>query len=475
MKISGTSSTTNGALEPVTRELKKDKISKLYQKIKVIDIKTKGDIQGQEGAKPTRYWTFSKAFRSFVNKWTVISGASQNWDAARLLDGRHKYLDKIGAEHLQLRNSLGDTIDATYLDASKVVQKLTELGGERGTFRIEDERGLEFPGYCFNKNGPKVKEIFQRLAAEGHLRWGIIEVGEKTFLVKDIVSERSKEFFKDMIEARRITMHPAAAIENPKEGTVLLSMNQTNSYEQYSCEMLTLALEGVNVMAYNSAGKGLSQSTSSTPHTAEHINEAIETCYQYLTQHKGITDDKILAKGQCFGSAPTVWLGKEHPKINLMLDQAPASFVDGAVERVKKHLKISKETFWGKFCYFIKLDYVIYWVAKALIENFHTPENLALNQGQVLIHNNLHGLGDEQGEGIGGDYLVTNDDMSKLDDAIKDKERVTHTFSPGGLHCDHWYLQNNPKNGVMDFMKRIDIVSDFFKKDPTEIRHRIQL
>jgi hypothetical protein len=192
----------------------------------------------------------------------------------------------------------------------------------------------EFGGYYFEKNSPELKQVLENLEIS-KTPWILKEYGDKAFLVRrrdlpnvELCHRQDPTFSNlEMQEAKPVT-------DTKQQGTVILSMNQTEIYEQYGSEYLTFALEGVNVMAYNNGGKGLSEGKSNT----DSINNSIEVVYEYLKEHKNVPDEKIIAKGQCFGGAPTAWLGREHPNINVMIDQSPANFYDVADNVMKDRL-----------------------------------------------------------------------------------------------------------------------------------------
>jgi hypothetical protein len=76
-------------------------------------------------------------FESFINNHTILSGASSSWDASRLKEGKHKKFEALGAEPVTLISSVGDTIDAKYLEASSFIKKIEEFGGKKKSFQLE--------------------------------------------------------------------------------------------------------------------------------------------------------------------------------------------------------------------------------------------------------------------------------------------------------------------------------------------------
>jgi hypothetical protein len=235
-------------------------------------------------------------------------------------------------------------------------------------------------------------------------------------------------------------------------------MNQSDIYEQYPHEMLTFMLEGVNVMAYNNPGKGLSTGLADR----ENINASIEASYQFL-KSRGIPDEKILAKGQCFGGAPTAWLSKQHPKINVMLDQNPANFYEVAMKKVNSAAEnlIAQER--GDFSKWIgkmlKDNFIINGLTRAILGGYDVPADLSHNQGHKLLNINTP---DERE--IGGDKLVPKHHPELMIDSMQDNRDkiVTLSMNPGASHVTDWWAGPESQNTVLQFLRKTELSQPLF-------------
>lgn len=397
--------------------------------------------------KVARFLDFTKYLGGALNSNTIIRGSLKEWNPERL-EKKHVLLNEYGAEHLQFTSKTHEKVDAHYLDASKFLHRLDEMGGKRKVlkfdlpkdspfysakrvhllvktglpitmheldtskidlhdrqvltmakatfrgfnktivrdettdkfyaidltsyerllketdyrvkgygsiaptptvfkgFKIEDEgklennflnlkqeiSAIEFKVDDFKKH--KDLNLFMHLSGTG---WSFVTIGDSRFLVRRTeVSQAEMFFLPNRSKDPRMTMQIAEAKPlGPTQKAILLTQNQSSIYEQSLEEMFTYALEGINVLVYNNPSKGLSTGLADNTN----VNASIEAAYFYLHEVKKFKDEDIIAKGQCFGAAPTGWLGKEHPQINLMMDQNLANFHEKAMNiiRTKTH------------------------------------------------------------------------------------------------------------------------------------------
>lgn len=315
-----------------------------------------------------------------------------------------------------------------------------------------------FPGIKFDKSSARWREAVQMFneIKINNTAWFLHETDKMIYLVPAKEKERFIAGLTDE-EAPLREKPVSTAIESMSRGTVLLTMNQTDIYEQYCDEMLTFMLEGVDVMAYNNPGKGMSTGGADR----ENINASIEAAYQYLKK-KGIPDEKILAKGQCFGGAPTAWLGKQHPYINLMLDQNPANFYDVAVERMNKFGKVLEEidnSFYHWLGKMIKDNFIIHGLARTIFSGYNIAEDLAYNKGHKLLNIDI-----QNDEGEGGDDLVPANHPQAMIDAIQDNPNkiATVSFNPGGVHVTNWWSSRESQETILHFLSKTGISQSLF-------------
>lgn len=502
-----------------------------------------------------------------INKLTVMQGAKKKWDPVRL-NQKHEALSQLGGEHIQLKNKLNETIDATYLEASKLADNLERLGGKRvifkpnfpstdfyelgrvkvslengtvfnavqidlnflaqqntdikilnsyyrakqlnivenqgnlyavtnetyktlvkeesvkqgilytnisGTTGIEDEADIplkgtnylsaEFSGYYFEGSTSELDNILLKLNIL-NTPWTLWKCEGKKFLVRKENLPAIEMCYQQNKDFKNLEMAPVQRVDTKGQGTAILSMNQTEVYEQHTDEFLTFALEGVNVIAYNNGGKGLSKGLATT----RSFNAAIESVYKYLTEIKQVPDHKILAKGQCFGGAPTSWLGKKHPKINIMIDQSPANFHDQVANIIEKARKPSRldipeaPSVSPGFMHNLCFNYIINGLAKAVLCKYDIPENLRKNKGHKLIHHNI-----PNDLGKGGDKIVTERHIEQMVNAIGDEKGAINTlsFNPGGVHVTNWFASNYTYDIVMNFVQLAGLNTNMYENTAT--------
>ena len=97
----------------------------------------------------------------------------------------------------------------------------------------------------------------------------MIEMDGKLFFIEK--NQHNLTYLAGVADKNKLICNPlfryeVTSIEQPtakEAGTVVLSMNQTNSFTQYTHEILTFLLEGMNVLGYDNAGKGLSTGSNS--------------------------------------------------------------------------------------------------------------------------------------------------------------------------------------------------------------------
>lgn len=392
--------------------------------------------------KIARFLDFTKFLGGSLNSNVIIRGSLKEWDPQRL-EKRHNLLNKFGAEHLQFTSKTHEKVDAHYLDASKFLHRLEEMGGKRKVLKfdipedspfykakkvnvlvegelsitmheidtskvnLDDKETLQAAVGTFLRFGKKlVKDettgkfyvidltsynrllkttyhhtpegasatdpgIFRDFEIDGEGKWednflnfkqeipaiefkredfekhkdiqlerylyqtgwDFVFLGDTYYLTRRNDCPQAEMFFlQNRVKDPEMTLQIADAkpLETTKK-TIILTQNQTDIYEQHINEILTYALEGINVLVYNNPGKGLSTGLADNTN----LNASIEAAYLYLHDIKKIKDKDIIAKGQCFGAAPTGWLGRQHPKINIIMDQNLANFHEKVMEEIR--------------------------------------------------------------------------------------------------------------------------------------------
>jgi len=320
----------------------------------------------------------------------------------------------------------------------------------------------DFSGYYFDKKSPELMKILENLDI-GKSPWILKEYGDKAFLVKRSDLPKVELCHRQDPTFSNLEMKKAKPLEDTREkGTVILSMNQSEIYEQYGSEFLTFALEGINVIGYNNGGKGLSKGLSDM----DSLNKSIEGVYHYLRDVKEVPDDKILAKGQCFGGAPTAWLGRQHPRINVMMDQSPANFYEPAAKVMKDKIAPNERDsssiakFRRAAIRFLGINYIIDGISEAIIAGYDSAENLKHNRGHKLIHHNI-----PNEFGSGGDALVSDKHIDMLVEAASDATYKVKqlSYNPGGIHVCNWFGNPLSCDTVMNFLHEANLSSKMFE------------
>lgn len=564
---------------PITEKMSEHKeFQQILQEAAKIERSLQNDLRGVEVdvsglnfvtrflIKASRSINVMQHIGGALNSVTILRGASKRWDPERLKRGKHEALHQLGAEHVQLHSKTGCVVDAHYLSASALIDRLEKLGGERkiftfeadgasiftgrevqceiegdfpvtmqelelkgdqlkrtkfGTLEIELEldkftvqknyivedgsggffkvdrigrarlikAGLlkkeiftkdarladsagsadfsinaEFPGIKFNKNDSDWEKAVKLLDAMdvSESQWSLVKTSDAIYLVpvehqaKVTLGINGNQFGGG--EVHFTESSAKELVDSDKRGTVLLTTNQSDIYEQHASEMLNFALLGVNVLTYNNPGKGLSTGAADR----QNIDASIEAAYQFLKKDKNTPDERILAKGQCFGGAPTAWLGKEHPEINLMLDQNPANFNDIAVEFVKslpERLPVNQEN--SKIQWLKKMldgNFVVIGIAKIIFGEYNVPADLAHNKGHKLIHVDVPNY-----YNLGGDQLVPPHHPELMIDGLSDSEgkEATLSMNPGARHVTNWW-RGESQETVIRFLERTRISQPVF-------------
>lgn len=326
----------------------------------------------------------------------------------------------------------------------------------------------EFPGVKFEKNSSQWEEavkLLEEMKIDKAL-WNIVETDQAVYVAPSKHCEKISWAAENINVS--ITEKPATAqLATSERGVVLLTMNQTDVYEAYPHEILTYALQGIDVMAYNNPGKGLSNGLADK----ENVNASLEACYQYLKKKK-IPDEKILAKGQCFGVAPTAWLGRKHPHINIMLDQGPANFHDVAMQTVNEtadnmmgNERSCLIRWLGKM---LRNNFIINGIARAIFGGWNVLGDLAQHRGNKIFNINV-----PDANGQGGDKLVPPHHPHLMLNSIEDTQgkKVTLSVNPGATHITDWWAGRESQDTVVHFLEQTGISQSLFGK--SEITKKI--
>lgn len=235
-----------------------------------------------------------------------------------------------------------------------------------------------------------------------------------------------------------------------------MSMNQTNSYTQYTHEILTFLLSGMDVFAYDNAGKGLSEGSNSE----FGLLEAICLSGLYLKQ-VGYDESRIVFKGQCAGGIPTSAAPTFFPRSHVWIDQSPNSFAKVSTEIFKKMIEEKKDQ--SKLLNFFYrslplVEPIVSSLTKFLFPSIDIIENAARGSGLFIYS---IGVPDQQQQG--GDTLVPKEDVDAMIAKLGtlDKEVV---FLPivGGSHVTDWWCDPKLIEKVSRALKKQGLIHSNF-------------
>jgi hypothetical protein len=332
----------------------------------------------------------------------------------------------------------------------------------------EKELTSVFSGFVFEKTSSqweKAKELLEKMDVKDS-NWKLYETSHKMYLIRDADKVNIDLLLsEEAICNDRINLFERPWMKNEavdKRGTALLTPNKLDIYETCLPEAISLILEGVNVLVYNNPGKGLSTGYVDT----ENISASIEATYEYLHQVKLIPDEKILIKGQCFGAAPSAWLGKKYKKINLMLDQNPANFNDVTVNYLSHKLYPQdgkpvigfKNRIFSNLATIIRTSKIVKWIVNLCFDRYDILKDIEDNEGHKLIHINAKDI-----HGNGGDNVVPlNHPLLMLDAVNTEDKELRLSINSGGTHITYWWKRKESLEATSDFFRKIGISQSFF-------------
>lgn len=323
----------------------------------------------------------------------------------------------------------------------------------------------------FDKNSPDTeffKENISKIAGGGKSSHMFVDVGEKTYFLPITENGRFQAMMNpDQLGAHAdLTMNSVPLNKDRSPGTIIITQDQTSKFEQAGAEFIAFLMEGVNVMAYNTAGKGLSEG----PATQANINASLEAAYTYVSQECKVPDEKIIAKGTCFGGGPSAWLAKQHPEIGVMLDQNPSNFWDVAIKAANEVVnasqeyvdELAKKTGVGEESYLasgvkavvgmFKDNFAVQAVAQTVFAGYNVAEDLKYNHGHKLINIDVPNTANR-----GGDDLVPVSHPYEMAASVvmnaTDPDKINKlSIAPGAKHITGWWLTDESRLTVQAFL-----------------------
>ncbi len=337
--------------------------------------------------------------------------------------------------------------------------------------KIFAKQGQSGKVIAFDRNVEQVKSLLDDLKIN-KTQMELIKCGDSCFLVKK--TDRALLDTLDLIGERKLHTLPLVRYELKEEpktdlleaGVVVLSMNQNNSFTQYTHEILTFLLDGVNVLAYDNAEKGLSVGSNSS----NGLKEAVEICGDYL-MNEGYREEQIIFKGQCAGGLPSSEAAKTFTKSHVWVDQSPQNF-SGVVQSVytdyinkaavnSKNDKANNSKVYGFLDATSKiLGPVVAKLSVAVLPAFDVIKNLQFNQGEQIY---TIGVPDEENQG--GDKLVPVEHREQIRKFLEKQPKGLYLPMPGATHVTDWWLNPTVYNSIQEVLSKNSLKAQLFTEE----------
>lgn len=572
--------------QPLHEDQSRERITPDVQKANetVAEVATKSKVfTPQEHGTQRSGPGYGTSVSSFINSRAVMRGASIDWNAERLIQGKLKQYQTIGGQPLTLTSQTGDKISAFHFDVQNFHSEIASMGGKlaslelhidhpffetgepvtlskagttnnapgmripyssalesefknpkefiefcnkmnyslfwedslqpfetaswyhfnsmkqnlilvsnfdaktlgsmspassieikndedaRNRFTFFNDKPLTANGIVFENNLDDIEEL---LTAGSGLKienssWNMIRHNGKLYLLDNDKFETAlsqSEMRKvDQMSSFRLKENPVREPNIEAErATVVLSMNQTNTFSSYSHEVLTFLFSGVNVLAYDNAGKGLSTGSNSE----EGMTDAIRSAGQYLIEEKGLNQNQIIFKGQCAGGLPTSEAGKIFPASHVWVDQAPQTFsgaAKGIVLRKGEEISQSQDESWLKtFSGLVPfLAPIVSGASSLVLPGYDVVENLNHNYG-IQIYT----IGVLDSRGYGGDTMVPLHERDEIEKSVRLNPMGRYLEIKGGTHVTDWWLDPTVAQSVHSLFERFQLSADVFPAAP---------
>jgi len=329
-------------------------------------------------------------------------------------------------------------------------------------FPFFSKEPLKTRAIIFPSNNHKLFELFSMttkgLKVESST-WDLMKIpGYVLFLESNDFTDilaRAEERQVDRLPIFQIITAPISRLNLSEDrGTVVLMMNQSNSFASYSHEILTFLFAGINVVAYDDPGKGLSQGKCAE----ENLTEAARAIGKYLLNHQKIRQNQILFKGQCFGGLVASEASKIFPASHVWVDQSPQNF-PGAAE---KWLENSKKapTFLTSF---------LSGIISPILPSYDVVENLKHNHGLQIY---TIGVPDEKGNG--GDQLVPILHRDKIETWVRRYPMGSYLTIKGGTHVTDWWIDPQVNKSAHEVLRKASLAKPVFPEAPKNAQEALE-
>lgn len=244
--------------------------------------------------------------------------------------------------------------------------------------------------------------------------------------------------------------------------TVVLSMNQTNSFVSYSHEILTFLLMGVDVVVYDNAGKGLSAGLNSH----QGMVEAVDVVGRYLIEGKGLDRDRVIFKGQCAGGFETS-KAIERFGTHGWIDQAPQTFSGSAGDLVERKVNGAADKKGGWYSTLSRVipytKFAITAAASMLLPSYDVVDSFSKTDPNAI---KIYTIGVPDEHGYGGDKMISIDERDAIKEALEHDPNGHYLTITGGTHVTDWWTNPSVLERVTDIFARHSLSASIFPDSP---------
>lgn len=339
-------------------------------------------------------------------------------------------------------------------------------------FDFFDKKPMTSRAYVFDKDPIAVRQLlFSSYKQERGLKienssWNVAEYQGKLYLVEnhDVASHLESISMRGLahLPTFQVLTTPVRPITDASRATVVLSMNQTDSYVAYSHEILTFLLMGVDVVVYDNAGKGLSKGLNSH----QGMVEAVDVVGRYLIEGKGVDPSRVLFKGQCAGGFATSQ-AMERFGTHGWIDQAPQTFSNTAVDIAEKKAdQMAKER--GGWIPSLSriIPYtkpIIKAAASMLLPSYDVVTSFSKVPAEAL---KIYTIGVPDERGYGGDQLVPVEERDSIQEALASDPNGHYLTITGGTHVTDWWLDPSVFERITDIFTSHSLSVSVFPEEP---------
>lgn len=296
--------------------------------------------------------------------------------------------------------------------------------------------------------------------------WNLIRYQGKVYFVENLDVASHLEFIDHKglyhLPSVRVSTTPVQAKVDGTRATVVLSMNQTNSFVSYSHEILTFLLMGVDVVVYDNAGKGLSKGLNSH----QGMVEAVDVVGRYLIEGKGLDRDRVIFKGQCAGGFATS-KAMERFGTHGWIDQAPQTFSGTAADIVEKKAIKAAEERGGWVSTLSRLvpytKYAIKATSSMFLPSYDVVDSFSKTDPSAV---KIYTIGVPDERGYGGDEMISTDERDSIKEAVKRDPNGYYLTITGGTHVTDWWTDPAVLQRVTDIFARHSLSASIFPSPP---------